>query len=97
MSGMFHPPEESEAEVAATPYNPAPAEGSHSAIALVRDRTEQRLLAIEGVKGVGIGLDRIGSDALIVYALDASVRARVPAEIEGYPIEITVTGEIDAL
>jgi hypothetical protein len=94
---MFDPPEGPEPELAAMPYNPAPAQGPRSAISLVRDRNEQQLLAIEGVKGVGIGRDRIGDDAFVVYALDASVRARVPTEIEGYPVEITITGEIDAL
>jgi hypothetical protein len=97
MTGIFHDPEESGDEVAAMPYDPTPTNDPHSAITRVRDENEQRLLAIEGVKGIGVGRDRIGGDALIVYALDASVKACVPSEIEGYPVEVIVTGEIDAL
>ena len=53
-------------------------------------------MAIEGVRGVAVGRTPIGDDALVVYVLDESARSRVPSELEGYPVEVSVTGEIDA-
>jgi hypothetical protein len=69
---------------------------SAGAIARARDRHERSLMAIEGVLGVALGMTRIGDDALIVYARDESVRRRVPSEVDGFPVEVQVTGEIDA-
>ena len=78
-------------EDAAMPYDPPDETDTDREDALVvdvRNRHEQRLLAIDGVKGV---------DAIILYLRDSGVRARIPAEIEGIPIRSEITGEIDAL
>jgi hypothetical protein len=87
-------------ETAEMVYNPdpPPRDGApRSEIALVLERNEQLLLAIEGVEGVAIGQNRIGQDVIVVYIRDASVRDRVPTQIEGYPVETVVTGPIKAL
>ncbi len=65
-------------------------------IEVVRQRNEQALLAIEGVTGVGVGRTPIGDDAILLFLRDASVRTRIPTQVEGYPVEAIVTGEIDA-
>jgi hypothetical protein len=85
-------------EEAAMPYDPtrAAAESGAPAIAGAIERHAARLMAIDGVMGVAVGRTRIGDDAILVYLRDASVKRRVPAEIEGHPVETAVTGEIDA-
>ena len=67
-----------------------------SALAAVKDRNESRLVAIDGVKGVGMGRDPIGRDALVIYISDQSVSSRLPTVVEGFPVVFVVTGEIDA-
>lgn len=52
-------------------------------------------MSIDGVEGVGIGRDRVGNDAIVVYLRDASARTSVPAEVEGVRVETTVTGIVD--
>jgi hypothetical protein len=59
-------------------------------------RHADELMAIDGVEGTGVGRNGVGDDAIVVYLRDASVRSRVPSEIEGYPVEPSVTGVIDA-
>ena len=80
------------------PYDPGQAGGGtgQSQVESVLARNERALMAIDGVVGIGIGRTRIGDDAIVLYLRDASVKQRVPTQIEGYPVETTVTGEIDA-
>jgi hypothetical protein len=95
-SGSSHAREEWDEE-AALSYAPAVDEHvGQSQVELVKQRHEQMLLAIDGVLGVGIGRTPIGDEAIILYLRHASVARRVPSRIEGYPVETTVTGEIDA-
>lgn len=56
-----------------------------------------RLLAVPGVTSVGIGLGPAGGEALVVGVVDAGVAARLPHELEGVPVVVTITGEVDAL
>ncbi len=59
--------------------------------------TEQsRLMAIPGVVSVGIGQGGPGGYAISVGVTDAGVAAHVPSEIGGFPVTITVTGEVEA-
>jgi hypothetical protein len=86
-------------EEAAMPYQPGPEHGSERAaqIESVRARHERRLMAIDGVLGVAVGRNKLGHDAIVVYLRDASVKSRIPSEVEGYPVETETTGPIDAL
>jgi hypothetical protein len=87
----------SEPESAEVEYNPAqPSSSAQSAVALVLARHADELMAIDGVEGTGVGRNDVGNDAIVVYLRDASVRSRVPSEIEGHPVETSVTGVIDA-
>jgi len=79
------------------PYEPEQASGGagQSQVESGRARNERTLMAIDGVVGVGIGRTPIGDDAIVLYLRDVSVKQRVPTQVEGYPVETTVTGEID--
>ena len=55
-----------------------------------------RLLATPGVVSVGVTTGRPGEEALAVGVTDANVAARLPREINGVPLVITVTGPVDA-
>jgi hypothetical protein len=85
-------------EEAAMPYTSENAGGyaGSSQVEMVRERNERVLMAIDGVVGIVVGRTPIGDDAIILYLRDASVKQRVPPQVEGYPIETIVTGEIDA-
>lgn len=58
----------------------------------LRDRHEARLLAIPGVTFVGVG-----QRGLQIGVLDAGVAARLPRDLEGVPLTVTVTGPVEAL
>ena len=42
-----------------------------------------------------MGHTAVGKDALVVYLRDSSVKRRVPLQVEGYPVETSITGQID--
>ena len=81
------------AENAAMPYSPD--EGTVEEPELIRE-WERKLLAIDGVLGVGFGQDETGEDAVTVYLRDQSVSKNIPEELDGYPVVLEITGEIDA-
>lgn len=93
-------------EDAAMPYDPTETRSydfSHERgavgqppVAAVRDWHAQALMALPGVTGVALGRTPIGDDAIVVYLRDASAKQRVPTQLEGYPVQTVVTGEIDA-
>lgn len=77
-------------------YGPAKAAPRGTVEQLLASK-EARLLAIPGVTSVGICLGPVGGEALAVGVIDAGVAARLPVEIDGVPVVVTVTGEVDAL
>ena len=89
---------EFEYEDAAMPYYPEEhsATASPSKLDSVKQSHENELMAIDGVEGVGIGKNRIGDDAILVYLRDHEAGKFVPRDIEGHPVEIIITGQIDA-
>lgn len=58
---------------------------------------EAALFAVPGVTSVGIGFGPAGQEALTVGVVDAGVAAALPSEIDGFPVVVMVTGEVDAL
>ena len=88
-------PESNFANSGPVEYHPAEA-APHTELQQILAREEARLLAIPGVVSVGIGTGPPGGEALVVGVSDAGVAARLPRQIEGVPLVITVTGPIDA-
>ncbi len=88
-------------EEAAMPYNPdepaASVSASSSPIVQVKQNYEHKLMAIDGVEGVGIGRNQIGDDVILVYLRDEEVGDRIPFTIEGFQVKRQITGIIDAL
>ena len=64
----------------------------------VRADHEDELFEIPGVLGTGIGADASGNPVIRVYVGNAaqSVDHPIPADIEGLPVRIVVTGTIEA-
>ena len=58
-----------------------------------------RLMALPGVTAVGQGALPDGRSCIHVYirARDRSLEARIPREIEGYPVVVAVSGDIRAM
>ncbi len=93
-------------EDAAMPYVPDEASGhavagfAHAApppgrLEAAKRRNERALMAIDGRRRRQPGTDRRRQEALVVYLRDASVKRRVPSQVEGYPVETSITGQID--
>jgi hypothetical protein len=64
----------------------------------IKAKHAARLLAIPGVKSVGIGRDSQGHE-VIVIGLDRprpDTQAQLPAELEGHPVRVEVVGRIKA-
>jgi hypothetical protein len=76
-------------------YRPAD-DGSTGRAQDVLAAHEAELLAMRGVVSVGVGFGPAGREALLVGVVDAGVAARLPAEMDGVPVIVTVTGEVDA-
>lgn len=91
------PPREGSEDPALPPSGAHEASSVGAGIRGARDRNERRLLATPGVVGVAIGRTPLGDDAIVVYLRDASYEQAVPREVEGYPVQTIVTGEIEAL
>ncbi|PHV18010.1 hypothetical protein GQ37_006270 [Janthinobacterium sp. BJB1] len=70
-------------------------DAQHRRLEAARRRNERALMAIDGVEGVSLGQTALGRDALVVYLRDSSVKRRVPLQVEGYPVETSITGQID--
>lgn len=79
-----HPTGENAAIPAGEP--PHPATASPAADALQRHRSS--LLAIPGVIGVGNSLTPSGADAIDVFISDPGAASALPADIEGYPVQV---------
>lgn len=65
----------------------------HAALA-AQARYSARLMAMGGVVGTAVGLDRAGRPAVKVFTVDAA--AALPAELDGVPVAAEVTGRVFA-
>lgn len=63
----------------------------------IKAKYEKQLLSIEGVEGVGIG-EELGKRVIKVYVVrkTRSLQEKIPAQIEGHPVRMEVTGEFRA-
>lgn len=57
-----------------------------------------RLMSLSGVTGVAEGATADGAPCLLVLVVrrTAELEACVPARLEGYPVELLETGELEA-
>jgi hypothetical protein len=65
---------------------------SFSDIERAKTSASERLAGIDGVLGFGVG-----DGTVRVYVQRSDVGQRLPEEVDGIPIEVVVTGTIDAL
>jgi hypothetical protein len=64
----------------------------------VKQTHEQQLMQVEGVEGVGIGVDEIGNPTIIVYVSSAGVQRLLPQQLDGFKLKIeNLKGPITAL
>jgi len=64
----------------------------------VKKKHEARLMSLPGVVSVGIGRDPQGNPAVIV-GLDSprpETQARIPPQLDGYPLLIRIVGPLKA-
>ena len=72
-----------------------------NAIAEVKSRHEERLLALRNVTGVGIG-ERAGEPVIKVFVVEKVPESAlapeelVPPSLEGYPVDVEEIGSIEA-
>jgi hypothetical protein len=61
-----------------------------------KKKHEARLLQLPGVVSVGIGSDERGREAIVIGIADSNpkIRARLPANLEGYPVILRIVGPI---
>lgn len=64
----------------------------------VKRAREAEWLALEGVAAVGVGLVTDGRPGVVVSVESdtARLRGRIPAEVDGVPVEIRVSGPMRA-
>lgn len=65
----------------------------------IKKRVEKDWLSIPGVLAIGIGKTEKGQAGIIVSVneLSLEIQTSLPTEVEGIPVEIKVTGPIQAL
>ncbi len=68
------------------------------AISEVLEASQDSIMALSGVVGVGIG-ERDGEPCIrvLVVKKTSNLLEKIPSEIEGYAVEVDETGEIHAL
>ncbi|MBI4718168.1 MAG: hypothetical protein HY763_10215 [Planctomycetes bacterium] len=67
-------------------------------LAQVRAEYDQKLMSIDGVVGVGEGEDDRGPFIKVYVARKtSSLMRQIPSQINGYGVDVEVTGEFDAL
>lgn len=64
----------------------------------VKQRFEQKWLAIEEVVAVGLGITDNREIGIIISVTDhpEKIKKQLPSQVEGIPVEIQKTGEIKA-
>jgi len=65
----------------------------------VKNRHEQNMLQIDGVVGIGVGLSGTETPAIKIYLKEdrPETRSRIPATLDDVPVQVVVTGAIEAL
>jgi len=83
-------------EEAAVPYQPE-GEGESPMLESACREAERRFGQRDDVVGFGMGQTFEGNDAVIVYVKSSDIRSALPKEINGYPLIVEVTAEMERL
>jgi len=72
--------------------------GMSPTIQEVKKNHETQLLDMPGVVSVGIGLDANGKQVIVVglESSDPEIEAKIPAELEGFPVVLQTIGSLKA-
>jgi len=62
----------------------------------VQDKNTPSIMSNPDVVGTGVGLNSIGKPVIHVFTVEEGVRG-IPSSLDGFPLEVIVTGEIFAL
>lgn len=89
-------PDDADVEEAAITYSPDAHEEDAGIEGALR-RHERDLMGTEGVEGIAVGQSSRGQPALVVYVREPSVRRLLPPSLDGFEVEVVVTGEIEPL
>lgn len=65
--------------------------------ARVLEQERDRLMRLQGVTMVGETRDALGRSAIMIGVRSAADQRAIPEAIDGIPVVIVVTGEVDAL
>jgi hypothetical protein len=61
------------------------------------EKHQDRLMAVQGVQGVGIGGAEDSPQIVVMVSHGGTeMRKKLPSSVEGYPVKVEVTGEIRA-
>jgi hypothetical protein len=65
----------------------------------VKAKHERRILQLPDVVSVGIGRDDNGSPAIMVGLVrpNPETESQLPDQLEGYPVDVRIVGQIKAL
>lgn len=65
----------------------------------IKSTNERNWMALPGVVAVGIGLVSGGKTGIVISVAKnlSEIRSKIPATVEGIPVEVQETGEIRAL
>lgn len=74
-------------------------EKSYQTLKKIKKKVEKDWLQIPGVVAVGLGKTESGQPGIIVSVKELSleVQSSIPSQVEGVPVEIKITGPIQAL
>ena len=61
-----------------------------------KERHAARLLGQDGIEGLGVSLTSEGKPSVVVFTRHGAV-GRIPAALEGVPVEVVITGRIEAI
>ena len=65
----------------------------------VQNEFSEVVMSLPGVVGTAIGLTETGQEAILVFLAEdiAETRKKIPESVEGYPVIIQVTGELEPM
>ncbi len=79
------------------PYKPLDYPSSADAVSRTLQAHRREMLDRDGIEGIAIGRTAAGDDSIVIYARDDEAATTVPQSLDGYPVEIVLSGPIRAI